>query len=93
MLMLFPPAGIPHLLSKPVLQQSHTQSKPHFAFATQTGAQSCSLPLKNPQPTNKNNNKVVLHYMHKGLIKLVVVISIKRLICSQQALKCNSSRL
>lgn len=61
MLMLFLPAGIPHLLSKPVLQESHKQS--NFAFATQTGAQSCSLPLKKPQPTT---TKAVFHYMHKA---------------------------
>lgn len=46
MLMLFTPAGIPHLLSKPVLQHSHAQSKPHFAFATQTGAQKCEHTLQ-----------------------------------------------
>lgn len=43
MTMLFPPSGIAYLLFKPVLQQSHRQSKPNIAFVTQMGTQLLTL--------------------------------------------------
>lgn len=62
--MLFLPAGIPLLLSKPVLQHSHNQ-RHTLPLQHKQEPSSVLFYLKTPnQPTT--TTKVVFHYMHQA---------------------------